>query len=79
LNEGQVVRRESVVARRDPPTLFDSIEEPLDQVALTVECGLKHHAPNRPPCRMIMVESAGVPFHLIQYLSSAAYTLNPVL
>ena len=29
--------REFVVARRDPPTLFDPIEEPFDQVARTVE------------------------------------------
>ena len=37
MNEGQVVGREFVVARRDPPTLFDFIEEPFDQVARTVQ------------------------------------------
>jgi hypothetical protein len=35
--EGNVVRREFVIARRDPPTLFDPIEEPFDQVARTME------------------------------------------
>jgi hypothetical protein len=37
LDKGQVVGREFIVARRDPPTLFDLIEEPFDQVARTVE------------------------------------------
>ena len=37
MNEGQVVGRKFVVTRRDPPTLFDPIEEPFDQVARTVE------------------------------------------
>jgi hypothetical protein len=32
-----MVRRELVIARRDPPTLFDFIEEPFDQVAGSVE------------------------------------------
>jgi hypothetical protein len=30
LDEGEVVRCELVIARRDPPTLFDLIEESLD-------------------------------------------------
>jgi hypothetical protein len=32
-----VVGSEFVVARRDPPTLFDLVEEPFDQIARTVE------------------------------------------
>jgi len=35
--EGQIVRRELAIARRDPPTLFDLIEEPFDQVAGSVQ------------------------------------------
>ena len=35
--EGQVVGRELVVARRDPPTLFNLIEEPFDQITGSVE------------------------------------------
>jgi hypothetical protein len=30
LDEGEVIRRELVVARCDPPTLLDLIEEPFD-------------------------------------------------
>jgi hypothetical protein len=37
LDEGQVVGSEFVVARRDPPTLFDLIKEPFNQIARTVE------------------------------------------
>jgi hypothetical protein len=36
LDEGQVVRREIVIARCDLPTLFDLIEEPFDHVAGSV-------------------------------------------
>ena len=32
-----MVRRELVVARCDPPTLLDLAEEPLDQIARTIE------------------------------------------
>src|SRR5437762_274631 len=39
LDEGEVVRRELVVACRHPPTLLDLVEEPLDQIARTIEVG----------------------------------------
>ncbi len=41
MDEGQVVGRELVVARRDPPTLFDLIEESFDQSARSVEIRTK--------------------------------------
>jgi hypothetical protein len=37
LNEGKVVGGKAVVARRDPMTLFDPVEEPLDPVTGAVE------------------------------------------
>jgi hypothetical protein len=37
LDEGEVIYRKPVVPRRDPTTLFDPIEEPLDSVARAVE------------------------------------------
>jgi hypothetical protein len=37
LNESLVVDRKCVVSRRDPPTLFNPVEEPFDQVACTIE------------------------------------------
>ena len=39
LDEGEVIRRELVVARCDPPTLFDLVEESLDQIAGAIEVG----------------------------------------
>ena len=33
MDEGQIVRRELVIARGDPPTLFDLIEKSLDQIS----------------------------------------------
>ena len=39
MSEGEVIRRELVVARCDPPTLLDLVEEPLDQIARTIEPG----------------------------------------
>jgi hypothetical protein len=37
LGEGKVIYRKPVVPRRDPTTLFDPIEEPVDSVARAVE------------------------------------------
>jgi hypothetical protein len=37
LDEGKVIYRKPVVPRRDPTTLFDPIEEPLDSVARAVQ------------------------------------------
>jgi hypothetical protein len=37
LDEGKVIRCQLVVAGRDPTTLFDPVEEPLDLVACSVE------------------------------------------
>jgi hypothetical protein len=39
LDEGEVVGGELVVSGRDPTTLLDLVEEPLDQVAVAVEIG----------------------------------------
>lgn len=33
MDEGKVVGCKPVIARRDPPTLFDPVEKPLDSVA----------------------------------------------
>jgi hypothetical protein len=41
LDEGKVVSRKPVVARRDTTTLFNPVEEPFDLVASTIGCGLK--------------------------------------
>lgn len=37
LDECEIVGRKLVVARRDPTTVFDLVEEPLDQIAGAVE------------------------------------------
>ncbi|KYG98083.1 hypothetical protein SE91_05680 [Bradyrhizobium sp. DOA1] len=41
MDEGKVVSRKPVVARRHTTTLFDPVEEPFDLVASAVEIGLK--------------------------------------
>jgi len=41
VNCGEEISGGFVVARRDPPTLFDLIEEPLDKVARSVEMRAK--------------------------------------
>jgi len=37
LDEGKIVGCESVVSSRDTPTLLDLVEDPLDQVARSIE------------------------------------------
>ena len=37
LNKGYVVRCQLVIARRDSPTLFDLIEESLDQISGAID------------------------------------------
>ena len=37
VDEGKVVSRKPVVARRHPATLFDPVEEPFDLIASAVE------------------------------------------
>jgi hypothetical protein len=41
LNESEVVRRQFVIARCDPTTMFDLVEEPFDQIAGSYIYGLK--------------------------------------
>ena len=39
LNEREVVRRQLVIARCDPATVLDLVEEPFDQIAGSIQIG----------------------------------------
>ena len=41
MDEGKVVYRKPIVARRDPTALFDPVEEPFDVIASAIEVRAK--------------------------------------
>ena len=63
MDEGKVICCELIIARRDPPTLLDLVEEPLDQIAGAIKVAAKANwlrpvPPRRDVCRCAMLADA---------------------